>query len=402
VVEEARTQPDARPRTVKKGQDRFFAVSPPGLEQFVLRELKALGIQQCEAEQGGVSFTGDATAMQRANLHLRTATRVLLRVASFHSSAFHELERNVRRIHWERFLPASGVVRLRVTCRKSRLYHSDAVAERIARSLDRSVEQVSGDGSDEAGTNSPGNEQMFVVRLDHDICSISADTSGRALYFRGYREATAKAPVRETLAAALVHAADWRGDIPLLDPMCGSGTIPIEAALIARRIAPGIAVASREPRMFAFRNWPEFDDAVFLREVERARSEVIERAPEVIAGSDRDAGAIEAASSNAARAGVVGDVDFDVRAISAVGAPGPAGVIVSNPPYGKRVGDERLLRNLYARLGRVLRAEFAGWTVVLLSGSRPLEARTGLNFRPVARTRNGGIPVRIVCAAIDG
>jgi putative N6-adenine-specific DNA methylase len=233
---------------------------------------------------------------------------------------------------------------------------------------------------------------LVVVRLLHDRCTVSIDSSGALLHRRGYRLATAKAPLRETLAAAALLASEWRPDAPLLDPMCGSGTIPIEAALIARRIAPGVR------RRFAFEHWPERDPGRWSVLIEEASSRALARAPAPIQGSDRDAGAIDAARANAERAGVAADVELVRRPLSAIEPPAGAGWIVTNPPYGARVGERDALRDLYATLGAVVRRRCPGWAVSMISASARLERQTGLAFQELARTRSGGIPVRLLRA----
>lgn len=331
--------------------------------------------------------------MYRANLHLRTASRVIVRVAEFGARGFPELVRQAKRQPWERYLVADRPVQLRVTCRKSRLYHSDAVAERVLEAIEgrlgiegiTAVKGGKGGGEDEAPAG-----QLVIVRMAHDRCLLSIDTSGELLHRRGYREATAKAPIRETLAAALLLAAEWNVEAPLLDPFCGSGTIAIEGALLARRIAPGLH------RRFAFMEWPHFDEGVWRRVHEDAVAVALPRAPGPIQASDRDAGAIEAAIANAARAGVAGDITFEQRAISAIQPPEAPGWVCTNPPYGVRVSERAELRNLYAQLGKVMRAKCPGWTVVMYSVDARLEKATRLPFRPVLSTVNGGIPVRVV------
>jgi putative N6-adenine-specific DNA methylase len=235
-----------------------------------------------------------------------------------------------------------------------------------------------------------------------DEVTISADASGTLLHLRGYRQAVAKAPLRETLAAAMLLGAGWRGDSPLLDPMCGSGTIPIEAALLARNVAPGLAAASREPRAFAFTAWPGHDAAAWERAVAEAQGAILPAAPVPVAGSDRDAGAVEAARANAERAGVAGGVDFAVRPVSAMEPPAGPGLLICNPPYGVRVGESDALRNLYAALGRTARARCPGWTVALLAAERKLEGQVGIPFTEAFRTSNGGIPVHLVVGRVEG
>lgn len=380
----------------------LFAVTAPGLEPLAEAELRALGIDAA-AEPGGVAWTGSPETLYAANLRLRTASRVLLRLAEFPARAFYELERHARRIDWARIVPAGAAVRVRVTSRKSRLYHQNAVAERILAAVERAVGAVAAaPAAAEAAEedDDAGDAQLVVVRLFRDRCTISADTSGALLHQRGYRQAVAKAPLRETLAAAMLLAGRWSGDEPLLDPLCGSGTIAIEAALLARRIAPGLARPGLEPRAYAFQRWPGFDEACWRRVVEAAVREVRPAAGVALVASDRDAGAIAAARANAERAGVAGDVRLDVRPLSAAEPPEGRGALVTNPPYGVRVGERVALRDLYAALGRLARTSLPGWRIVMLSADRALEAQVGVPFTEALRTRNGGIPVRVVVGEV--
>jgi putative N6-adenine-specific DNA methylase len=333
----------------------------------------------------------------RANLWLRTATRVLVRVAEFRATAFFEVELQAKRIAWDRFVSAGSSVEFRVTCRKSKLYHSDAVAQRFAQALERRIpgaRVAKTKAGDEEDAVENSDRQLFVVRLLHDVCTVSVDSSGALLHRRGYRQQVAKAPLRETLAAAILLGAGWNGDVPLVDPMCGSGTIPIEAARLARLIAPG------RDRDFAFLRWPEVDRSVWNTLVDDARSGELPATPVEITGADRDAGAIDAARGNAERAGVSDDIEFRVQPISALGPAEPPGLIASNPPYGARMGESDALRNLYAQLGNTARAQRPGWTLALLSADRRLEQQTRLAFEEKFRTRNGGIPVRLVTAPL--
>jgi putative N6-adenine-specific DNA methylase len=366
-----------------------FVITAPGLERLAVHELRALGLDEVRAVDGGVTFAATPRALYEANLHLRTASRVVVRAAEFGAKAFHELERRAGKVPWEAFVSPSVAVSLRVTCRKSRLYHSDAVAERVAGAI---MSRVTGVHLAPAETDAAS--QLILVRLLHDRCSISIDSSGPLLHLRGYRQALAKAPLRETLAAAALLSSGWRGDTPLIDPMCGSGTIPIEGALIARRIAPGLG------RRFGFEHWPDFDPVLWSEVVSAARARVIARAPAPIKGSDRDAGAIRAALSNAERAGVLEDVELSERPVSGIEPTATPGWIVSNPPYGIRVGERDRLRNLYAQLGNVLRVKCPGWRFALLSADPALEHQLRLRLEPILRTSNGGIDVRVVTGEV--
>jgi putative N6-adenine-specific DNA methylase len=328
---------------------------------------------------------------------LRTASRVVARAGEFRARGFGELERHVAKLPWREFMQPGTAAVLRVTCRKSKLYHEGAVAERVGRVLADvagvSVLETDVDDDDVDHATSPG--QLVIVRFLRDECTISVDSSGALLHQRGYRQAIAKAPLRETIAGALLLASGWRGDSPLVDPLCGSGTIPIEAALLARHIAPGIANIDFTPRTFAFRQWPGFEPAAWDDVVASARSDVRDECP-VIVGSDRDAGAIAAARANAARAGVADNVEFRRTALSSIEPPADSGHVVTNPPYGVRVGERRDLHALYAALGDTMRRQFAGWRVTILAADDALVRTTGLPFVERLATRNGGIPVRLL------
>jgi putative N6-adenine-specific DNA methylase len=385
-----------------------YAIVAPGLEPITARELVALGITPGTTEVGGIAFDATLEQLMRANLSLRTASRVLVRIAEFTATSFAELEKQADKVRWEDWARPDLGARFRVTCRKSRLYHSDAVAERLARALakrvgaDVAIEVEKGDAADAKDHASSEEEsssveraqerlpQLFVVRFFHDRCTISVDASGALLHVRGYRQAVAKAPLRETLAAAMVLASEWDRTSPLVDPMCGSGTIAIEAALIARDIAPGL------DRRFAFLDWPRIDVAAWSRVVSEARGRVKPKATATIVAADRDAGAVEATRANAERAGVAGDVTVLHQPLSALQAPAESGWLVTNPPYGVRMGDRERLHALYSRIGDLARERLPNWTVVLLTADRKLEAMVGLDLHEVFATRNGGIAVRCV------
>jgi putative N6-adenine-specific DNA methylase len=347
----------------------------------VAQELRTLG-EQPRVETGGVSWQGDARSMMRANLWLRTASRVVVRVARFRATAFYELEKRAKKIEWERFLGGRGA-EFRVTTHKSTLYHSDAIAQRLQEALGSRLSAMKG-----RRPRAEGREQLFVVRVVRDEFEISADSSGHLLHLRGYREAVGKAPLRETLAAALLLAAGWTGTSPLVDPLCGSGTIPIEGALIARRIAPGSS------RAFAFQEWPGFDELDWKSMLDDARAGALASSPVPIVASDRDDGAITFARDNAERGGVAHDIAFTVQPLSAMRPPSGLGLVATNPPYGKRLSQGgKDVRNLYAQLGKVLRSQCRGWHVALYSPDRVLARQLDLALTSAFLTSNGGIRV---------
>lgn len=379
----------------------LFAVTAPGLEPIVADELGALGLKIVAVTPGGVEFEGDLDDLWHANLALRGASRVLLRVASFRSTTFDELRRRAARLPWERYLARGDALQLRVTCHASRLYHSGAVAERVAAAIADRLGFVparakgGSEDDDESGVAGP-RTQLVLVRFERDRCTVSADSSGELLHRRGYREATGKAPLRETIAAALVLASGWDAQSPLVDPLCGAGTIAIEAALLARRRAPGRA------RRFAFMGWSDFDAARWARLLEDAdaRAAAAPTMPPILA-SDRDPGAIAAARANAARAGVEKDIVFSQRTVSDIAPPPGPGFVVTNPPHGVRLSRDADLRNLYATLGRVLRARCPGWRVALLSPGPRLWNATGIALAPRLRVRHGGLGLVLVTGVVS-
>ena len=379
-----------------------FAVAAPGLESIVMAELKSLRATRVRSVEGGVEFRASRALLYTANLHVRTASRILIRLANFHSSSFAELERRARKVPWESIVSPAARVKLRVTCHKSRLYHSDAVAERVlaAIAVRANASTVSKTRQNATTPTAPDEDdgadaQLFVVRLDHDECTISADASGANLHQRGYRLAVTQAPLRETLAAAMLLASRWDGSTRLVDPFCGSGTIPIEAAMIARRLAPG------RGRRFRFMEWPDYNGLLWNDVVARARERELPRAAAPIVGTDRSGWAMRAAKSNAARAGVADDVVFERQEATQLAVPpGPRGWIVTNPPYGVRLGKRDELRDLYTRFGTVLRAHFATWHVGILSTDRRLDAQVRVPLLERFTTSNGGIRVHFLVGLV--
>lgn len=382
---------------------KLFAVTQPGLEIYLRQELTALGISssrpvvysatgETHEESGGMEFDASLTDLYRVNLHLRTANRVLARLGKFSANGFEELRKKAARLPWKEILRPGESVALRVTCHKSRLYHSDAVAREVLVAIESALGKPSPVVKyDEDARPVP---QLIVIRLLHDTCTISMDTSGASLHRRGYRLETAKAPLRETLAAGLLLASGWDAASPLLDPFCGSGTFAIEAALKARCIAPG------KNRRFAFSHWPNFDSALWQQIYAAAALQELADCPSSILASDRDEGAVRITTANAERAGVLSHLDIQHRAFSAIEPPPNPGWVVTNPPYGLRVSPEKDLRNLYAKLGNVLREQCPGWHVSLLCGSQMLAGHTRLPFGEPLRLTNGGIPVGFYSAKL--
>ncbi len=380
----------------------FFTPAVPGLETEVQRELWTLGAHPM-AEDGGFFWKGTWRDFYRAQLMLRTAGRVLVRIKEFEALSFAELETAVADLPWRRFLTPGRAFKLKVTCTKSKLYHEDAVAERVAKAAETAGGQWFPAAED-------GDAQLFVVRAFRDRFTVSVDGSGEHLHKRGYRQQTSKAPLRETVASALLCAADWipsaaegtgRGaatryktpEADLTDPFCGSGTIVIEAALAARRIPPGMANAGLTPRAYSFQNWPSFDAEEWTKTVDSLKSKVLEKAPMTLRGSDRDEGALAAARGNALRAGVAGDITWERKAVIDAKLP-ENGWVVTNPPFGIRVSEGAELRDLYAVFGRLTARQ--GLRAAWLCADPQFMRAAGGDWIKLRNFPNGGIDLTMV------
>lgn len=394
---------------------RLFVAAAPGLEELLLEEVEALGIEEARAVPGGVSCFGDFADVYRLNLGCSLGLRVLIRVGEFFVRDFRKLERVARDIEWERWLDWGMGVRVRAHAKRSRLYHTGGIAERVergifARSRGEAVFCVDGEAEGPGGGDHgpTGFEPVLVqVRIIRDRCTISIDTTGSLLPKRGWRPEGAKAPLREDLACALLKASSWRPGVALVDPMVGSGTLLIEAATRSR------GWPANHLRRFGFARAPYYDSRRFEAE-RRALSAGEGPVAGAFVGFDRDAGAIEIARRNAARAqlgdalelaqGSIGSLDGSAVATAVGGAESV--LIVANPPWGRRVGDPSRLRNLYASLG-----QFAARLSDALDGRElglamvtpepKLAHATGLALERRATVKMGSVEVGLwVCDAL--
>lgn len=328
---------------------------------------------------GGVETRGDWPAVWRANLVLRSATRVLVRIGAFRVMHLAQLDKRARKFPWAGVLRPDLPVRVEATCRKSRIYHAGAAAERIERAI---TEELGAPVTKDAAI-------VIKLRIEDDLAVISLDSSGESLHKRGHKEAVAKAPMRETMAAAFLRECGYDGVEPVLDPMCGSGTFVIEAAEIAAGLFPG------RSRHFAFQEFASFDAPEWAAMKAAARP-ITPR--QRFGGSDRDAGAIRMSIANATRAGVEGWCDFAQAPIADLQPPaaGPPGLVIINPPYGARIGNKGPLFGLHSAMGEVLRSRFAGWRVGIVTSDAGLARATGLPFRdPGPYIAHGGLKVRL-------
>jgi putative N6-adenine-specific DNA methylase len=344
---------------------------------------------------GGVEWTGPPGSGGRANLWLRIATRVVARVGAVEAREFGKLRRRAAGLPWTRFVASGAKVSVRASAARSRLYHTGALEETAALAIADAVSGARAAGDDETP------DVEILVRGAEDRFTFSVDASGERLHRRGARVEVGAAPLRETLAAGILALAGWTPDTPLVDPMCGAGTIVLEACAQALDRAPGLA------RPFAVERWPIFATeagantlATMRAEAEARAAAASERArdapPVPLVGSDRDPRAIESARHNAERAGLERFVTLACRDLSDVRPPAPAGLVVANPPYGRRLGDPRAAARIYRDLGRALRTHFAGWRAAVLVPGR-LDADRALGLRVTERfaLRNGGLPVTL-------
>lgn len=359
-------------------QFEIFLVSPPGFEAAVLAEAQSAGFDGAERVHGGVSLKGGWPDVWRANLDLRSPTRVLVRLEAFHVTHLAQLDKRARRFDWKRVLKPGTPVRVDASCRKSKIYHAGAVKQRFENAL---KDEIDARIDPDAAVN-------LKIRIDHDLCTISLDSSGEPLHKRGHKPAVAKAPMRETLASLFLRECGYSGAETVLDPMCGSGTFVIEAAEMALGLAPG------RSRSFAFEQFAGFDAGQWqaMREAGTSRATGAR-----FFGSDRDAGAVEMSRANAEAAGVSEVTRFEQCKVIELERPDvEPGLVIVNPPYGARIGNRKALYGVYDGLGGVLKQRFSGWRVGLVTSDPALAKATRLPFGPPGPyIDHGGIKIRL-------
>jgi putative N6-adenine-specific DNA methylase len=345
----------------------YFAAVSPGFEDLCLREVSALGlpIEDAVIVDGGVEFSGRLLDCYQANLHLRTASRILLRIGSFKATGFRQLEKKVATIPWELYLPPTELPEIHVTTRHCRLYHSDAVNQRFLAGINEHLPY----NNSNLEIDPPLSGATVFVRGRDDRFSISIDSSGGHLHKRGLKRHHGKAPLRETLAAAALMLAGYSAAEPLIDPMCGTGTFSLEAALMVKNIPPGWF------REFAFQHWPSFSQKRwdYLRRQCETRFSRPQR-PMVFA-SDQDDAACSRLEKCVQQNHLSGTITVAQRNFFDF-VPGEltdqTGVVVLNPPYGKRLGSLEKSEHLFGAIGDKLNKVYQGWRVVLVAPDRKL------------------------------
>ena len=373
---------DKRVRRHVAGRIReYYAVTAPGVEDLCRQELLDLGLDGSglSVDAGGVAFTGRLVDCQRANLHLRTATRVLMRIGAFSATNLRRLEKKVGDIAWELFLTAGHLPDVKVSSHRSRLYHTAAIARSIRGGMTRRLT-----GTDQPP--SPAFPQTLFVRVVEDRFTLSLDSSGEPLYKRGLKKGPARAPIRETLAAATLMAAGYDPRRPMVDPLCGSGTFSLEAAMMAKQMAPGMK------RAFAFMGWPAFreDQWAFLKREAESHMTVFDK-PLVFA-SDIDGGACKRLAGMIAANGLSDAVKVaqkDVFQCEANHYGGGPGLVTINPPYGIRIGSADQAAILFNRICRHLVQRFNGWDVALIAPKQDLARQLPFPARRLSLLHGG-------------
>lgn len=398
---------------------KFFAVTAPGIEAATAAELARIGASEIVPANSGVHFSGSLETLYRACLWLRTASRILRPLREFAAGTQEMLYSQTRRVRWEDYLDPRKTLAVYAT-----IEGMSGQREERRPPPPRRFGRDHGRGAPRQGTQQGINNSMFaalkvkdaivdrlrreqgarpdVDRENPDVivhahfsggrCALSLDAVGPSLHARGYRSETAPAPLKETLAAAIIELTGWDGSVPLYDPFCGSGTLLIEAALKALRIAPGL---SRE--RFACQRWPDFDGAVWHQIYDEARKQRRDPSTASIFGTDVSEEAIKIAEAHATRAGVGTAINFRTIPLEETQPPTPIpGVLVTNPPYGERLGEESQLVGVYQQLGALLKERFPQWTTWVLAGNLSLAREIGLEATEKIKLFNGPIPCRLL------
>lgn len=346
----------------------YFAATAPGAEPVCRRELSALKLSEQDSTvvRGGVEFKGVLQDCYLANLHLRTANRILMRIHDFKASGFNQLESKTAEIPWELYLPPGSSPQIHATTRHCRLYHTDAISERLLKSISQHTGSHTDKGEQKEG--SLGEQKIFVRGVD-DHFTISIDSSGQHLHKRGLKIHPGKAPLRETIAATALLLAGYRGAEPVLDPMCGTGTFSLEAALMAKNIPPGWF------REFAFMRWPSFRPQKWEYLKRQCRLHFTEPRTPTIFASDKDPCAcrrLEKVLIEYRLADVIKVINQDFFDLLPRALTDRKGLVAINPPYGKRLENRAKSEQLFMKICARLKQEYQGWTVILISPHRHL------------------------------
>lgn len=375
----------------------FFATAAKGMEQLLADELKALGASEIKAVRAGVSFQGTLETAYRACLWSRTANRILLPLKTFPAPTPEKLYGGVKSIRWSDHLTPKQTMAVDFSATESKITHTHFAALKVK---DAVVDQLRSTQGERPSINTARPDLRINVYLFKDEATVSLDLSGDSLHKRGYREEGTPAPLKENLAAAILLMADWPKRLEehgsswaFLDPMCGSGTLPLEAAMIAAKIAPGIGRT-----YFGFLGWLGHVPLLWSRLLEEAKDQVIrdrKKLPKIVA-YDRDFRAIRVAIENIEKAGLRNLIHVEKRELSECDRIAEHGSIVLNPPYGERMGEEEALVGLYGEIGDQFKQKFQGWEGFVFTGNRELSKKIGLKASRRFVLYNGALECRLL------
>ena len=368
--------------------NQYFATVARGLENIAAAELESLGAKEVTTSFTGVSFTGDKELLYRVNLWSRIIFRVLVPIAKVKSFNSEQLYRSVQQIDWSEYLTTNMTLAVNCTGKNKQLNHSHFTALQIKKAIVDQQQKHHGRRSDV----DPKNPNLLVnAHIDNNRCVISLDSSGTSLHRRGYRPAVGLAPLKESLAAAVIELTEWTPEIAFYDPLCGSGTLPIEATLKTLNIAPGLYRNN-----FGFQNWLDYDKTLWNKLVADANeAQKLDIDVPIIAG-DSDFDVLTQAKDNAINCNVVEYIEFLHQNLSEITAPAEKGIIICNPPYGERLGNVAELEDLYKMLGDIFKQRFTGWTAYILTGSKHLSKRVGLRTSKRIPIYNGSLPCTLL------
>jgi len=358
----------------------LIATASFGLEAVVKREIEALGYEITDSRDGRITFKGDERAIVRSNLWLRCADRVYVKLGEFEAQTFEQLFERTKALPWAEWIPEDGKFTVVGTSAHSQLHSVPGCQSIVKKAVVNSLKEVyKTDWFSETGA-----EYTIRFMIQKDIVTLMIDSSGSGLHKRGYRVQTVTAPIKETLAAAMVQLSFFKAGRLLVDPFCGSGTIAIEAAMIARNIAPGLSAK------FASEDWQRIPKEIWQEEKKAAYAAIDYDADVRIKASDIDRKAIEAAKENAAEAGVDDCIEFSVLPFYKFEPQEDHGIIITNPPYGERIGDQKQLDLIYKDLARLCK-EDPTWSLFLITADKSFEKKFGRNADRRRKLYNGRI-----------
>ena len=351
-----------------------------GLEAVLKKEILDLGYEISQVEDGKVTFLGDAEAICRANIFLRTTERILLKVGSFKAVTFEELFQGTKALPWEEYIPQDGRFWVKkANSIKSKLFSPSDIQSIMKKAMVERMKQ----GYGVSVIPETGADYPVRVSLYKDIVTVALDTTGESLHKRGYRKLTSKAPIEETLAAALIMLTPWNKDRILVDPFCGSGTFPIEAAMMAANMAPGMN------RSFISEDWKQIIPRKCWYEAMDEAQEMVDDTVSVdIQGYDLDPEVIKAARANAELAGVAHMIHFQQRPVAELSHPKKYGFLITNPPYGERIEDKKNLPALYTQIGERFKA-LDSWSAFIITSYEDVEKYMGRKADKNRKIYNG-------------